>query len=645
MEMWTEEELADAKAKLGEVSQIFSLLPETLCGEDDMWKERLNSIWQDYDSKLLNVYKLKRTEVFGMQARTYFCSSEKMIGHVERLISGFSQVKQGIAQADNVLEKDTTVKASHRFINLCYEPRIRFFYEKMASLFLGRFVVDILKRKIQKANFDNTNIVKASDVASYASSFEQLVSLSLTIGASFDSRNYWETARERIHFSSCVYDHFSYSVRNNIFIYKNLSKHTYMVRDRLTESVMLVCEKKFLATVDQIVLRPPPEGTAAPVVEFFQCTTSPGHTVSPYSFFSMILLILSLKDVYNVVPVVRFIFAVPLDAFENFTSAEDYNLVNVWPLMEIKVVEIYYPSSSGGAPPSPESSSPSNKVTPAASSNSAAFLSSHSPSNMATPAASSNSGASLSSHSPSNLATPAASSSSSLSGSSSSASLSLLEYEEFNVYSDYYSKAFHLTGCQLCKFIPTADVDWGVVKFELSQFFVKQKGDKNALEFLDPSIGNTSMEKEKDAANTRDDDDFDGIWDMESSEEEKKMPQSDVNAEFKKYYDKLHCSRKGFYPRLLKRHRYHHHFLVKCVLNNISHEDVFSLVAHLCLNVRDVAIDDSTKFIKLIFANEGDLNKAVDFFEEMLRDVFVIQSRQCLLLLFIYLFIIILFFS
>jgi hypothetical protein len=67
----------------------------------------------------------------------------------------------------------------------------------------------------------------------------------------------------------------------------------------------------------------------------------PRHAVSPYSFFWMILLILSLKGVYNEIPVVRFILAVPLDTFEYLTSAEDYNLVSAWPLMEIKDVEIY----------------------------------------------------------------------------------------------------------------------------------------------------------------------------------------------------------------------------------------------------------------------------------------------------------------
>jgi hypothetical protein len=621
MEMWTEEELRTAKAKLGEHTPAFLHIPETVCSEYSLKeKSDFRKIWNECGYGFMDMSKLKRTELFGMQARTYFADPDKMRVYIGRLIDGFSEISSNSVQVFSVMGNKTTVKASYRFLNLCYEPRTRFFYNKMPSFFLGRLVMNILKGKTLKDNFNYIESIRENDINSYGSSFERMVSLALMKGSSFYCRDYWETSKERIHFSSCGYEHFSYSVRNKINVYENLTGHPCMVRDRLTESVMLVCEKKDLATVDQIVLRPPPEDCAAPIVEFFKCTTSPGHAVSPYSFFSMILLILSLKDLYGVMPVVRFIFAVPSYVFYKFESAEVSDLDNVWP-MEVKVVDISYSSYHGSVSSSPETSSPSNGLRSTDPSGFHNSLSSPMSRDRRMPVASSSSGVSLSNLSPSDKQRSVAPSSSdvSLSSSSSLENLSRLEIEEMECSSNYVSKAFHLTRCQLCEFIPTSDVNWDVVGFQLSRYFVKQEGDKNALEFFDPPVSRTSIEKEKVADILQDDGD-------------------DVKTEFNEYYDKLYCTHKDFYPHLLRRHTYDHHLLVKCVLNNISHKDMFSLIAHLCLNVHDIVIDDSTNEIRLMFANEDDLHKALDFFKEMLRDVFVIQSGQCLLFFFLLLF-------
>ena len=148
--------------------------------------------------------------------------------------------------------------------------------------------------------------------------------------------------------------------RNSVNIFQDYeSSEPYILREKPPRPLLLLTPRLRLATVDQIVVEPPSEGSDVPVVSFIQTTKGSSHSVSPAAFFSMLLLLLSVKSVFGVQPRVRFIFAVPAETFSSFSCNAADALRRVFYDIEIKVADFteYGEAPSPNSSPSPPSSS------------------------------------------------------------------------------------------------------------------------------------------------------------------------------------------------------------------------------------------------------------------------------------------------
>jgi hypothetical protein len=573
MELWTEEELKDAKAKIGTVDERFLTIPETLVAKNYPRQLQLElKTTLDRLGFATFASELKRTNLFGMQARTYFGDIEIINRALDRLRQIISKLDEDIVQVFSVLSNRHSKRCSHQLLNLCYNPKIRFFYPRFASLMLGKFAMNILSKRTLRKNFGVLENVHKDDHVSCRSSCERLVPVVLmTGGKKFDWRNHGEDITTCIEFPKCVFEQFTYEIRNNVRIFLDIAGRPYMLRTTLMQPIVLECQKEDLSTIDQIVITPPPTNNAPPMVDFFQCTTAGKHTVSPASFFSMILLVSSVRRIYGVEPHVRFIFAVPHDKYANFNSLEVNNLFNVCSTMEVKVVDISY-DSTGLSDPGITSSDDSTGLSDPG----------------ITPSDDSNEPASEIPY--------------------------LLESDELGCFSRYSSEARGMTSYALCNFFPISEVDWGVVKFTLSEYFVGKVGDEGALPlFTRPEYAGEFTQAERS-------DELDRFSPDENASTEP------TKGEFADYYSGLEKVREYFYPRLLRRVK-GSHFLVVRPVYPLSHLEVFGLIAHLLLRVSDVLINDSTSDIGLVFKTRKDVSAAKKIIET-LREVFTILDNQ-----------------
>jgi hypothetical protein len=420
---------------------------------------------------------------------------------------------------------------------------------------LGKFAMNILSKRTLENNF---GLLESVYHVSYRSSFQRLVTVILMIGGKkFDWRNYGDHITTSVEFPKCVYEQFTYEIRNNVRIFLDFARRPYMLRDRLIRPIVLECQKEDLYTIDQIVLVPPSTNNDPPMVNFFQCMTANKHPVSPVSFFSMILLISSVRRIYGVMPHVRFIFAVPHDKYADFYSQEVNNLSNVCSTMEVKIVDIPDCSNGFGGPGITPSDGLHEEVSDIPY---------------------------------------------------------LLEADELICFSIYSSEARGMTSYALCNFIPNPEVDWGVVKFRLSEYFVSKIGDEGALPFFSRpefAAGYTQTERSGELGKISPDE--------HASTEPPK-------GEFADYYSGLQKAKLYFCPWLFVRVK-DNHFLVVRPASPLSHVEVFGLVAHLLLRVSDVVIDDSTSDIRLVFKTREDVSSARKIIET-LREVFIIQDNR-----------------
>jgi hypothetical protein len=83
VEMWTDAELRVAKDKL----RLYS--PDTLCARDGVFDKYLNAVLREIDKDMPDVTSLKRTDLFGPQARVYFADDGLLRDAVRELQEAF----------------------------------------------------------------------------------------------------------------------------------------------------------------------------------------------------------------------------------------------------------------------------------------------------------------------------------------------------------------------------------------------------------------------------------------------------------------------------------------------------------------------------------------------------------------------------
>jgi hypothetical protein len=119
----------------------------------------------------------------------------------------------------------------------------------------------------------------------------------------------------------------------------------------------------------------------------------------------------------------------------------------------------------------------------------------------------------------------------------------------------------------LCEYIEAGVIDWGCVAFELTRFFVTQRGEGRVVPNADVrlTVAAPPLGKEAENQNTR--------------------PESG----YREYYHDLQRENQKYYPALAVSPSVWR--LVVRVMVASEPEDVYALAAHLCLGVCDVGVD------------------------------------------------------
>jgi hypothetical protein len=169
--------------------------------------------------------------------------------------------------------------------------------------------------------------------------------------------------------------------------------------------------------------------------------------------------------------------------------------------------------------------------------------------------------------------------------------------DELRLFSKVNTLSLAVVKYGLCTFIPTADVDWGFVRYELTKYFVNKKGDDEPLRFFDGGILYEGMEKPV------------------------------IGGRYYEYYWRLEKGDAYLYQRTFLPPSPSCTLIVRTNLAR-SAEEVFALVVHLRLGVCDVVMNDSSGNISVVFNNMDDLNVAKQIMEEMLVGVLDIVKED-----------------
>jgi hypothetical protein len=136
---------------------------------------------------------------------------------------------------------------------------------------------------------------------------------------------------------------FFHKRRGNFYTFHSRICNEFLSLKKSDKRIVLVQMLANCATIDAIRITPPNESHSGsrskPIIDFIQATISCRHNVSSRGFFGMLMIIHSLKSTYNLDPIVRFIFVVPPESYDNFESSEKVYLAVAFRDINVYVAE------------------------------------------------------------------------------------------------------------------------------------------------------------------------------------------------------------------------------------------------------------------------------------------------------------------